>query len=327
MRRTKALGGLTALLVLSVAAIGALILLVALIDSGTPPAQVGKLNPDDRTPLIRIEDKEITKFHLDLAQRYHRIRAGKEGYVLPDHGILLQFMQQAAWEIILRKYGRPISPEDVSNERARMVRESKDREAQRKFLDELDQYPGMFEMIVVRFSIANNWIYKLQASDKTIQREPYEKAEAALKEALRNPDFFRKRNEEDPESYKRVDSRKPIIGRNPMDQMAPEALERERKRIMDFANRLLSRTAPDEVRPELADEEGKFQILRLVERSADHVVYESISFQKIPFEPWFEGELKKLKGEVVDPAIRAMLQDKLKDHAFGRWLFGTPPGP
>jgi len=326
MRRTKAFGGLMAILVLAVASIGALILLVALIDSGETPVPVPRRNPDNRAPLITIEDKVITEFHLEVARDYHKLRAGKEGYVLPDHGILLQFMQQAVWEILLKKYGRPITPEDVEAERARMVRESKDRETQRKIFSLLDQYPGMFEMIVVRAGLANNGVYKMQSSDRTIQREPYEKAEAALKEALRDPDFFfRRQAEENPGTYQRVDTRQPQIGRNNPGVRAPQDQEREKEFLMDFAKKWLSRVPVGEVRPELVEEGGSYQILRLAERTSEYAVYESVSIPKVPYEPWFEGELKKLKGEVVDPAIRAMLKENLKDHLFGRWLFGTSP--
>jgi hypothetical protein len=326
MRRTKSAGGLMAILVLAVASIGALVLLVALVDSGETPVPIPRRNPDNRAPLIVIEDKVITEFHLEVARDYHKLRAGKEGYLLPDNGILLQFMQQAVWEILLKKYGRPITPEDVEAERARMVRESKDRDTQRKIFSLLDQYPGMFEMIVVRASLANNAIYKLQSSDRTIQREPFEKAEAALKEALRDPDFFfRRQAEENPGNYRRVDSRKPGIGRDIPGNRAPEHVEQERTFVMEFVNRWLSRVPPGEVRPEVVDEGGSFQVLRLVERTSDYAVYESVSIPKVPYEPWFEGELKKLKGEVVDPATREMLKEKLKDQVFGRWLFGTSP--
>ncbi len=320
----KSLGGLTALLVLSVAAIGALVLVVSLIGSGEAAPKMPRLDPTKTTPLIRVENKVITEFYLDLARQYHLMRAGKEGYVMPDHGILLEAMSLAAWEEILRRYDRPVLAKDVAEERARGERESKDRDTLRRIVGLLDGYPGMYEEIFVRPGLANNRIHKLH-QDRTVQKEAYAKAEEGLKEALRNPDYFRKKSEEDPETHERVDSRDPRIGRRPEDHFPPEEMERNRKQILDFAAKWLSRTAPGEVCPQIVDDMGSYVILRLIERSPDHAVYELVSFRKMSFDAWFEGELKKMKVEVVDPAIRAMLKEKLKNPMFERWLFGDNP--
>src|SRR5687768_410573 len=112
MNRRKSLGGLTALLVLAAAAIGVVIVGVSLIggNSGHVELLPGP-DPANRTPLVRIQDRVITRFDLDVARAYHRLRKGKDGYTLPDYGALLQMMEAAAWEEVLRRHGRPITPE------------------------------------------------------------------------------------------------------------------------------------------------------------------------------------------------------------------------
>ncbi|HZN60991.1 MAG TPA: hypothetical protein VFC90_01170 [Planctomycetota bacterium] len=320
MRRTKSPGGLAALLVLSVAAIGAVVLLVALIDSGeAPPPLPTRLDPADTYPLIRIEDKVITRFHLKLGEQYQKLRAGKAGYALPDYGILLDYMRVAVNEEILRRHNRSITPQEIADERKRQESTSRDKAGLRNVVELLDQYPGMYEAIMVRPYLANEAVLRLH-QDRALHREVYEKAERGMKEALANPDFFRRMKEEDPQSVQRVDSRDPMPG-PPDQQHAPQAIEKFKKDIVDFVNKHLGGQKPGDIHPELVDDHGAYMILRLVERSADHVVYEKISYRKGDYGTWFEGELRKLKGEVVDPETRALLKDKLKDHVYGSWLF------
>lgn len=323
MKRMRSLGGLTALLVLSVAAIGVLVLVVALIGPGEVAPPIPRLDPTKTAPLIRVESKVITRFYLDLARQYHKMRPGKDGFVMPDHGILLEALSLAAWEEVLRRYDQPILPKDVAEERARGERESRNRDTLRKIVGLLDPYPGMYEEIFVRPGLANNRIHELHRG-RTVQKEAYARAEEGLKEALRNPDYFRKKGEEDPESYERLDSRDPKIGRPMGNEFPPEETERLRKQILEFAAKWLSRTPPGEVCPQIVDDQGAYVILRMIERTPEHVVYEMVTYRKTPFEAWFEGELKKMKVEVVDPAIRAMLKEKLKNPMFERWLFPAP---
>jgi hypothetical protein len=96
--------------------------------------------------------------------------------------------------------------------------------------------------------------------------------------------------------------------------------------IMDFSKKYLGGLKPTEVKPELVEEQGAYLIVRLVERAADDVVYELVTYRKSDYAKWFEGQLKNLKGEVVDPEIRLLLQEKLKDGIYGRWLFGQLGG-
>jgi hypothetical protein len=326
MAKRKSLGGLAALLVLSVAAIGIVILLVSLLDSGDVTIPVSRIE-DDPTPLIRIEDKDITRFHVKVGQAYEKLRAGKEGFALPEHGILLRYIELLAWEGILRRHNAGLTPQAIDEERARQIRESRDRAKMREIQDLLDPYPGMFEMLMVRTALANKAIYQLHGQ-RSIQKEAYEKAEAGLKEALRNPDFIRKIKEEDPQAYRRVDSRDPLAGMGPQGQPGPAHMpEQEKQRaaehVRQFAAKHLAGTRPGDVCPNLVDEEGSYLVLRLLERSDDHVVYEVIAFRKIVYDVWFLEELRKLKGEVPDPATRELLKANLPaDHKYRRWLLG-----
>ena len=329
MSRNRSVGGLTAILVLAMAAIGVLILLVALIDSGAAVEPPVVIDRENRTPLIKVENQVITRYDLDVTRQYHKLRAGTKGFVIPDHGILLDAMSRAAWEEVLRKYGEPLTPEAISNERARMERESKDRDTQRKIISLLDAYPGMFELIVVRPSLANHWIHRLHDTNRTIQREAYEKAELELKEALRDADnLFRRRREEDPDACRRVDSRQPL-SHHPVPEggVGPTEPEKERAKqeAFEFANTYLGKVRPGDVRADFVDAKGAYLIARLVERTADYVVYDVLAVRKTSFEPWFEAELMKLKGEVLDPKFREILREELKENSYGRWLFGGKP--
>src|SRR5688572_22580007 len=216
MAGKKVRGGLTALIVLSLAAVGAVILAVTLISTNTGGPPPARLHPERLgRPLIRIGDKEITQVHLEVGRQFETVRKGKEGYKLPDHGILLVLIEIAAWESILAKHGRGVTPSDISTERARNIRESREPAKMRELIALLDQYPGMFEMFMVRHTLANNRIFTLLPS-KEVQSEAYAKAENGLKEALRDgADFFRRMKEEDPKSYRRVDTEEPMIGVGP----------------------------------------------------------------------------------------------------------------
>lgn len=323
MRRSRPPGGLMALLVLSGAAIVALILGVSLLQSTGSFSPERHLNPDDGTPLIRIEDREIARFHLELRRKYHLLRAGKGGYVLPDFGILLEFMNLIANEKILAKHGRALTPDDIRAERARQERESKDRETLMKIIALLDAYPGMYELFMVRTVLANERMHELHERDRTVQREAYERAGAGLKEALRDgADYFRRKKEEDPESYLRVDSRNPQVGEPSGGHLPPDLVKQAQQSARSFAQQWLDRLTPGDVRPEVIDGQGVFVLARLLERGEDYVIYEIVSYRKSSYDAWFEGELKKLKVEVLDPQIRQELRDHLKDHVIGRWIFG-----
>lgn len=115
------------------------------------------------------------------------------------------------------------------------------------------------------------------------------------------------------------------MGRNPdpPQQHLPDVLEHVRKRDLEFANRWLNRINPGDVCPDIVDGDGAYMVVRLIERSPDHVVFEVVSYRKTLYDVWFEGELKKLKGQVVDPGTRKLLQENLKDHVFTRWLLGN----
>jgi hypothetical protein len=320
MAQRKTLGGLAALVVLGVAAIGVVALLVALLHSDEVSVPAGKLNPNDKTPLIEIEDKVITKFYLDLARQYQQLRNK-----LPDHGILREAMELIATEEILARNGHKITPEDVAEERDRQIRESRDRETLRKIQELLGPYPGMFEMILVRPPLANNRIHRLQQQPE-FQKEAYRRAEEGLKAAQAEPEFyFRRMKDTNPDDYQRTDSRNPVMGRNPDSPQhhLPEVIEHARKRDLEFANRHLNKINPGEVCPEVVDGEGSFMVVRLIERSPEHAVFEVVSYRKVMYDVWFEGELKKLKGRVVDSGTRRLLEENLKDHVFTRWLFGN----
>jgi hypothetical protein len=318
MTRKGAYGGLTALILLAVAGIGIVVLLVALVVPGVDEPEAPKL-VIDKTPLVRIEDKVITRYQMEVATEHHLRRRPKEGF--PYHGILLDWMYLAAWETILERHGKGITPDDVKRERERQERSSKDKDSLKKIADFLDRYPGMYEAIMVRPVLANNAIHKFHGS-RANQAEAWDKAEAGLKEALRDPDFFRRIQESQPDMYRRVDSRDPMPPGPPEIVHPPHLIEGERKRIIEFVERELATVAPREVRPVILDEEGVLSILRLIERTPEHAVFEVVSYRKTLYDIWFEGELKKLKGEILDERARKELKDNLKENVFRRWLFG-----
>ena len=322
MKRGRTLSGLAALLVLSAAAIGTVVVVVALVKSDDAPELPTRLNPDNKKPLVVIEDRVVTEFHLDLAREYHRLRKSKDGFLLPDHGILLEAISLAAWEQILKKYGQAPTPEDIAEERARQIRESRDRDTMNKILQLLDRYPGMFEWIMVRPTLANNRIHQLH-QQQIIQQEAYAKAGLGLKEALVNPDYFRAMKEKDPEMYQLTDSRNPMVTRNPDVQQAPQPdliKEPARQQILAFSRKWLSRLNPGDVCPDLIDEGGSYLVVRLIERGSEFVVYEVVAYKKTEYNAWFEGELRKLKGQIVDPGTRETLKKGLGDHWLMRWL-------
>ena len=330
MAKKKVGGGLAALLVLAVAAIAAVILLVSLITTetgGTPPP---RLDPERLgRPLIRIEDKVITQFHLELGRQFEGIKRGKEGYKQPDHGILRELIETAIFETILAKHGRGLTPQEISNDRARGIRESREPAKMRELIALLDQYPGMFELFQVKPALANQRIHYGLLPDKSVQAEVYAKAEAALKEALREgEDFFRRRKEEDPLTYRRTDTDNPTMGVGPAGPQQgpkrPPGEEEEMKRIIrDFANKNLSTTAEGQVCANLIEAEGGYLVVRLIERNDKRIQYDVVSYPKIPFDVWYSGELKKIKGEIVDPSVREMLIKNMgRDHKIIRWLLG-----
>jgi hypothetical protein len=317
MARRVAYGGLAALIILAAAAVGGFILLVALlVPGGDAPPDLPPLT-GDQTPLVRIEDKVITRFQVEVASRYHKIRT-KDGY--PDHGILLDWMHLAAWETILQKYGKGITNNDLREERERQTRSSKDRETLKKITDFLDRYPGMYDAIMVRPALANQGIHRLHKS-RAVQGEAWEKAEAGLKEALRDPDFFRRIKETQPEMYRRVDSRTELPGPANLEH-PPDLIKQIRQMALDFANKELKTAVVGEVKPEIIDEEGSLTLVRLIEKGPDFAVYETVAYRKTVYELWFEAELRKLKGEILDEKARKGLQDNLKENVFHRWLFG-----
>jgi hypothetical protein len=220
MRRTKSLGGLAALLVLAVAGIGAVILVVALIDSGNALVPIPRLNPDDKTPLIRVEDRVITRFHLELGKQFKKVHAGKEGFALPDYGILREFMELAVYDEILKRHNRSITPQEIADERKRQESTSRDKTRLREVINLLDQYPGMYEMFLVRPYLASEAVQRLH-QDRSTQADVYKKAEQGLKEALADPDFFRRKKAEDPQAVQLIDSKNPMPG--PGGAAAPQA--------------------------------------------------------------------------------------------------------
>lgn len=316
MTGRTAYGGLTALILLAVAGIGVVVLLVALIIPGGQEPTIPTVVRDD-TPLVRIEDKLITRFQVNVAKQYHLLRS-KDGF--PDHGILVDWMHLAAWETILQRHGKGITPDDVKQERARQERSSRDKETLKKVADFLDRYPGMYDAIMVRPSLANQAIHRLHGS-RAIQAEAWEKAEAGLKEALRDADYFRRMKETDPQSYRRVDSRTELPG-DPAHDHPQDLIDRARMIAKEFADKNLATVVPGEVRPEVWDDEGSLAVVRLLERTPGYAVYEVVTYRKTLYELWFEAELKKLKGEILDEKARQDLKEKLKENVFHRWLFG-----
>ena len=322
MKRRRAPGGLAAVAILSIAALAAVALFVTLLNSKetftVPPGP----DPVVTTPLIRIENKEITSFNLKIGRLYHQLRAGKEGYVKPDHGILLDLIEVAARESILAKHGRPLTPEVIADERARQIRESRDRETMQKVLSLLDPYPGQFEAIMVRPQIAGVWIRKLHQS-RIIQEEAYKKAEAGLEEAKKDPDaFFASRAKS--EDYTLIDSRKPHdLPKLPMPDQgaAPDHGKPHQEMSMRFAKEALGHTVPGELCPNVVDADQSFVVARLKERTADHVVYEQVVYRKTVYDIWYDGELRKLKAEVLDPATRDLLKKNIMSNRYGPWLF------
>ena len=178
----------------------------------------------------------------------------------------------------------------------------------------------MFEMFVVRPALVNNRLVDLQAHDRNIQKEAFEKAEAGLKEALREEDYFRRMKQEAPDRYSRVDSRVPP---GPPDgpPQPPEMVEQHNKGVLEWVSKYLSRVGPHEIRPEPLDLGGAVLVIKMIERDDTHVIYEQVAFPKIAFVPWLESEMKQIKAEVIDPAIREDLKKGLKDSPYGRWLF------
>ena len=323
MRRGRAHGGMAALIVLAVAAIGVVALLFALVDSGQDPPPMPNISPLDAKPLVRIEDKTITSFDLKIARQYAQLRAGKEGFVMPDHGILRESIEHAAFEVVLARYNRGIGPDDVEKERIRQIQTSKDRETLRKIQDLLDPYPGQFEKILVRPPLASQWIRRLH-QDRAVQEEAYQKADAALKEAVKDPDAFFK-SREGTEAYTLVDSDVPP--KLPPGEQAKELLEEHKKRhsqiIIEFAKKALGHTKPGELCPNVVDAPGEYVVARLKELTDSRVRYEQVSFRKSEYDVWFNAELLKLKGEVVDPETRDLLKKNIMDTRYGPWLF--PP--
>jgi hypothetical protein len=322
MKRGRTPGGLAAVAVLSIAALSAVVLFVMLLNSKEDYVAPAGVDTADTTPLVRVEDKTITRFNLRMWRLYHQLRAGKEGFVKPDHGILLDCVEVAARETILAKHGRPLTPEAIAEERARQIRESRDRETMQKILGLLDPYPGQFEAIMVRPQIAGTWIRKLHQS-RIVQEEVYKRAEAGLEEAKKDPDAFFK-SKEKAEDYSLVDSRKPPDlpgGPLPNQAVAPDHGKPHQEMTMKFAKDALGHTAPGELCPNVVDGDGAFVVARLKERTADHVVFEQFTYRKSVYDVWYDGELKKLKAEVVDPATRELLKKNVLDTRYGPLLF------
>src|SRR5688572_6215912 len=123
MNGRKSQGGLTALLLLAVGVIGIVVLGVSLIRGTSDPVEVlPGPNPSDRTPLIRIQDRVITRFDVEVARAYHRLRKGKDGYVLPAYGILLQLMEVSSWEAVLANNGPALTHQPTAYDRGRPQR-------------------------------------------------------------------------------------------------------------------------------------------------------------------------------------------------------------
>jgi hypothetical protein len=91
--------------------------------------------------------------------------------------------------------------------------------------------------------------------------------------------------------------------------------------IMRFAKEALGNTTPGQLCPTVVDADGSYLIARLKERTAEYVVYEQFAFRKSVYEIWFDGELKKLKGEVLDPATGELLKKNIMHTRYGPWLF------
>jgi hypothetical protein len=323
MKRGRTLGGLAGLAVLGAAAVAVLVMVVLFFRSNEIPEAHSRINTADQTPLIEVEDKVITQFHLEVGRRYHRLRAGKDGFVMPDHGILRDAVNVAAWESILQKYGHGLTPQEIAEERARQIRESRDRDTMNRILGLLDPYPGMFEWMMVRPALANQRIHKLQQS-RQVQAEAYAKAEEGLKEARSNPDFFRAVKERDPSMYERSDSRNPeFMPGNPdvpQPHLPPGAKNPIQERIKAFGQKKLSKLNPGDVNPEILDEDGAYLVVRLIDRGVDFYDYEAVIYRKSVYDVWFEAELRKLKGRIVDPKTRETMKEGLKDSQIMRWL-------
>ena len=101
---------------------------------------------------------------------------------------------------------------------------------------------------------------------------------------------------------------------------AQEPQEPARQQILAFSRKWLSRLNPGDVCPDLIDEGGSYLVVRLIERGADFVVYEVVAYKKSEYNAWFEGELRQLKGQIVDPGTRETLKKGLGDHWLTRWL-------
>src|SRR5688572_29436131 len=243
MNGRKSQGGLTALLLLAVGVIGIVVLGVSLIRGTTDPVEVlPGPNPSDRTPLIRIQDRVITRFDVEVARAYHRLRKGKDGYVLPEYGILLQLMEVAAWEAVLANNGRALTQQQIADERARQQRETRDPGTLRDIVALLDRWPGKYEEIMVRSTLANHGIMDLH-QHPSMQKEALASAEAGLKEALANPDYFRKVKDETPHMYRLEDTDNPSLGHNPQGAHLPPGHDEPLKaQLRRFSERWLTTT-------------------------------------------------------------------------------------
>jgi len=306
-------------MVLAIALIASAIMGVAFLVS---PAEEAK-PPPRRDPaelnrtLARIEGKkDITEFHLRLL---HDLQEMRKGYQKPNYSLVLDLLERAAGEEILARHGRGIGPDDVKREREKYKRESKDPETLRRIIELLDRYEGMFELIYVRPIIVNQWLHRLHDTDPGIQREGRAKAEEVLKEALRDPDSLRRDWSPMAEVYQRLDSR--TAGRP---EEPPEIRRQQQERIRKSAKDHLSRVRPGDVRPDVVEEEGGFTIMRLIERDGEDVLFEQVTIRKSSYQSWLESELKNLKVEILDRKTEDELRANLKDHLYGRWIFGGP---
>lgn len=303
-------------MVLAIALIASVIMGVAfLVAPAEGPKPQPILNPNDlNRPLVRVEKHDITEFHLKLMQYLQALRGG---YQKPDFSLMLDLIDRACGEEILRRYGRGIEPKDVEETRARFVRETKDAETLRKIVDLLDRYPGMFELIYVRPVIVNQRMHHLHGTNRDIQRAAYAKAEEVLKEALRDPDYLRREFGAMPDLYHRIDTRTTGRAEDP-----PDVRKQQQEMFRKQAEQFLGRVRPGDVCPEVVDHGGGYSIMRLIERDGEDWLWEQATVLKSSYESWLESELPNLKVQVLDKKIEDELRANLKDHYVGRWLFG-----
>ncbi len=302
MAAKGAVGIVVFALVLVVAAVVGLILWVAPDHAVVIPS----IDPVRNTEVIgRVGNFEITRFHLTMKRETEKAKSGEPDKIMPDHGLFRELLDSAIEEEILRKYKFEITPDLLAKERARVDKETMEPERLAKMQRVCAPYPGIYDRVVLRPLITNRMIYQLLNFNEEIQAEAYAKARAIYERAKQDPTYLAVEGAGQPSGAYQKFSPNVLPPREP-----PGSEEMHRRRMRDFIKAKLDRVAPGGVI--LLDEMGGLAIVRLISRDGEDGEYEILSVPKRTHDSWMREQLKSIRFEVLDPAIRKELMEKGK---------------